>query len=209
MHRSSFKFLFLAFFCTDACLNADLFMYEISNVNSDPKAPTSPWAIISFEDKSPDVVEMTINVDKSIESLSISKLNFNFNSQADLLKSLSIKSTSEYDPSLSKVYLSNAYNEGSKETNFQIIFPASIPLAGGSSTTFEITGKEIKAGLFTPSLDVLTDPFLVALTKETSMSETNFGEKGDIALPEPATYSLLAALLGIIALKNARRRRKT
>lgn len=200
-------------------VHADTFIYSISNPYSSNTTPTggSPWATITFQDTASNHVKMTISMPDSMGSQFISQLNFNFNpSGSSLLNSLRITNIGGIVPDTIKTPSANNYNAGpAKDFDFQIEFETSNKytwkrLDGGSSSYFDITGTGLTASMFNFTNDAGLGPFYTAVHIQNISGggdSSVWAANGNVEVPEPSTYLLLATLLGGISVMKHRQKK--
>lgn len=196
------QILFFLLTCIQACLHAEVFIYNIdTSYGTDKTSGKAPWATVTFQDTASNHVQMIIAVSSNPSSQSISQLNFNFDpKQTELLNSLKISNEKGITPDTIYKPSADTYSAGiSKDYDFRIDFQTTGKnrLTGGTISYFDITGENLTASMFNFTNSKEQDPFIVAVNLQNRETDFWAGAE-DISIPEPSTYLLLATLLFIV-----------
>lgn len=198
--------LFLLLTCIQACLYAEVFIYEINTpYGTDKTSGKAPWATVTFQDTASEHVQMIITVSSNNSSQSISQLNFNFDpKQTELLNSLKISNEKGISPDTIYKPSEDTYSAGiSKDYDFRIDFQTTGKnrLTGGTISYFDIAGEGLDASMFNFTNSKEQDPFIVAVNVQNRDTDFWVGAE-DIGIPEPSTYLLLTTLLLIVMFRR-------
>ena len=191
--------------------NAATYSYEFSTEFSGATAPSgpTPWATLSFADIATGSVLMTLNLSGSSDIGKVTEFDFNYGGGATLAFAHTGGDAATVSPQGSNLYKA----DGDGFFDIQFLYPNSGSLfQAGDSSIYTITGTGLTAADFnyTSFTGGGNGTWYSALHAQ-GLGPTG-GQSGWIgatpAIPEPETYAMMLAGLGLLGFVARRRRQQ-